>query len=85
MVDAINHALKEELEFNEKMVVYGQDVAGGKGGVFTATRNLTNFFGENTVFNSPLAESSIIGTAIGMSTLGYKPVVEIQFGEYILD
>ena len=83
MVDAINHALKEELEFNEKMVVYGQDVAGGKGGVFTATRNLTNFFGENRVFNSPLAESSIIGTAIGMSTLGYKPVVEIQFGDYI--
>ena len=83
MVDAINHALSEELEFNDKMVIYGQDVAGGKGGVFTATRNLTDKFGRSRVFNSPLAESSIVGTAVGMSTLGYKPVVEIQFGDYI--
>ena len=83
MVDAINHALSEELELNDKMLIYGQDVAGGKGGVFTATRNLTDSFGSSRVFNSPLAESSIIGTAIGMSTLGYKPVVEIQFGDYI--
>ena len=83
MVDAINHALSEELDYNEKMLVYGQDVAGGKGGVFTATRGLTEKHGKDKVFNSPLAESSIIGTAIGMSTLGYKPVVEIQFGDYI--
>jgi len=83
MVDAINHALSEELEFNDRMVIYGQDVAGGKGGVFTATRKLTDNFGSARVFNSPLAESSIIGTAIGMATLGYKPVVEIQFGDYI--
>ena len=83
MVDAINHALSEELERNDKMVIYGQDIAGGKGGVFTATKNLTDKFTENRVFNSPLAESSIIGTAIGMATLGYKPVVEIQFADYI--
>ena len=83
LVDAINHAMDEELEFNEKMIIYGQDVAGGKGGVFTATKGLTDKHGENRVFNSPLAESSIIGTAIGMATLGYKPVVEIQFGDYI--
>lgn len=83
LVDAINHALAEELEFNKKMVIYGQDVAGGKGGVFTATRGLTDKFGENRVFNSPLAESSIIGTAVGMATLGYRPVVEIQFADYI--
>tara|TARA_A100001011_G_scaffold286727_1_gene297531 strand:+ start:20 stop:1960 length:1941 start_codon:yes stop_codon:yes gene_type:complete len=83
MVDAINHALSEELELNDKMLVYGQDVAGGKGGVFTATKGLTSKFGKSRVFNSPLAESSIVGTAIGMSTLGYKPVVEIQFGDYI--
>ena len=83
LVDAINHALEEELIYNEKMLVYGQDIAGGKGGVFTATRGLTDKFGKNRVFNSPLAESSIIGTAIGFSTLGYKPVIEIQFGDYI--
>jgi len=82
-VDAINHALDEELKFNDKMIIYGQDVAGGKGGVFTATRGLTDKYGEKRVFNSPLAESSIVGTAIGMATLGYKPVVEIQFGDYI--
>jgi len=82
-VDAINHALDEELAYNDKLCVYGQDVAGGKGGVFTATKGLTDKYGKERVFNSPLAESSIIGTAIGMSTLGYKPVVEIQFGDYI--
>ena len=83
MVDAINHALSEELTFNNKMIMFGQDIAGGKGGVFTATRGLTDMFGKDRVFNSPLAESSIIGTAIGLSTMGYKPVVEIQFGDYI--
>jgi len=83
LVDAINHALEEELIYNKKMLVYGQDIAGGKGGVFTATRGLTDKFGKDRVFNSPLAESSIIGTAIGLSTLGYKPVIEIQFGDYI--
>jgi len=83
LVDAINHALDEELSHNSKMVIYGQDVAGGKGGVFTATRALSEKYGEERVFNSPLAESSIIGTAIGMATTGYKPVVEIQFSDYI--
>jgi len=82
-VDAINHALDEELSNNNKMCVYGQDVADGKGGVFTATKGLTNKHGKDRVFNSPLAESSIIGTAIGMATLGYKPVIEIQFSDYI--
>ena len=83
MVDSINHALSEELELNDKMLIYGEDVAGNKGGVFTATRGLTKQFGKDRVFNSPLAESSIIGTAIGLSIIGYKPVVEIQFGDYI--
>ena len=83
MVDAINHGLSEELDNNDKMILYGQDIAGGKGGVFTVTRNLTKKFGEKRVFNAPLAESSIVGTAIGMATFGYKPVVEIQFGDYI--
>jgi len=83
LVDAINHALDEELTFNNKTVVYGQDIAGGKGGVFTATKGLTKKHGKDRVFNAPLAESSIIGTAIGMATLGYKPIIEIQFGDYI--
>ncbi len=83
LVDAINHALAEELEYNEKMIVYGQDIADPKGGVFTATRGLSDSFGKSRVFNSPLAESSIIGTAVGLSLAGYKPVVEIQFGDYI--
>ncbi len=83
MVDAINHALAEEMKANEKMVIYGQDIADPKGGVFTATKNLTEMFGNERVFNSPLAESSIIGTAIGLAVAGWKPVVEIQFGDYI--
>lgn len=83
MVDAINHALAEEMKANEKIVIYGQDIADPKGGVFTATKNLTEMFGNERVFNSPLAESSIIGTAIGLAVAGWKPVVEIQFGDYI--
>ncbi|MCH7612388.1 MAG: tungsten formylmethanofuran dehydrogenase [Candidatus Marinimicrobia bacterium] len=83
MVDAINHALAEEMKANEKMVIYGQDIADPKGGVFTATKNLTKTYGNERVFNSPLAESSIIGTAIGLAVAGWKPVVEIQFGDYI--
>ena len=83
IVDAINHALKEEMARNDKMVIYGQDIADPKGGVFTATRGLSDEFGQDRVFNSPLAESSIVGTAVGMAVAGYKPVVEIQFGDYI--
>ncbi len=83
MVDAINHALAEEMERDERVIVYGEDVAGGKGGVFTATRNLTQQFGEDRCFNSPLAEASIVGTAVGLSASGYKPVIEIQFADYI--
>jgi 2-oxoisovalerate dehydrogenase E1 component len=83
MVDAINHAMAEEMERNPKMLIYGEDVAGDKGGVFTATKGLTKKFGWERVFNSPLAEASIIGTALGLSVRGIKPCVEIQFGDYI--
>ena len=83
MVDAINHALHEEMAENNNLLIYGQDVADKKGGVFTVTRGLSSKFGSDRVFNSPLAESSIIGTAIGLSVVGYRPVVEIQFGDYI--
>ncbi len=83
MVDAINHALHEEMERDDRVLVYGEDVAGPKGGVFTATRKLTARFGQERCFNSQLAEASIVGTAVGFSAAGYKPVVEIQFADYI--
>ena len=83
MVDAINHALHEEMARNPAVLVYGEDVAGSKGGVFTATKGLTRAFGDDRCFNSPLAEASIIGTAVGLSAAGYKPVVEIQFADYV--
>jgi len=83
LVDAINHALSEEMGKNDKMVIFGEDVADPKGGVFTASRGLTNKYGKDRVFNSPLAEASIVGTGIGMACAGWKPVIEIQFGDYI--
>lgn len=83
MIDAINHALHEEMARDERVVVYGEDVARTKGGVFTATKDLTARFGEDRCFNAPLAEASIIGTAVGLSAAGFKPVVEIQFADYI--
>ncbi|MCC6548812.1 MAG: dehydrogenase E1 component subunit alpha/beta [Ignavibacteriaceae bacterium] len=83
MVDAINHALHEEMEKNSDIYVFGEDIADGKGGVFTATKGLTTKFGLDRVFNSPLAEASIMGVATGMAFAGLRPVVEIQFGDYI--
>lgn len=83
LVDAINHALDEELARNPDTYIFGQDVAHGKGGVFTATGGLTAKHGADRVFNAQLAESSIVGVAIGMSTYGLKPIAEIQFGDYV--
>lgn len=84
MIDLINKCLHEEMGKNEKMVVFGQDVAKGKGGVFTATRGLTDAYGIERCFNTPLAEATVAGIATGMSHDNeWKPVVEIQFGDYI--
>jgi 2-oxoisovalerate dehydrogenase E1 component len=83
MVDAINHAMHEEMKRNDKMYIFGEDIADRKGGVFTATKGLSTAFGEERVFNSPLAEASIAGVATGMAIAGMKPVVEIQFADYI--
>jgi 2-oxoisovalerate dehydrogenase E1 component len=83
MVDAINHGLHEEMKKNKDMYIFGEDIADMKGGVFTATKGLSTNFGDERVFNSPLAEASILGVANGMALAGLKPVVEIQFGDYI--
>lgn len=83
LVDAINHALHEEMKLNDKIYIFGEDVADRKGGVFTSTKGLSTKFSEERAFNSPLAEASIAGVSIGMALTGLKPCVEIQFGDYI--
>ena len=83
LIKAINRALHEIFETHPDTVLFGEDVARRKGGVFKATEELTEKFGPERCFNTPIAESSIIGVAIGMSATGFRPIPEIQFADYI--
>src|SRR5262249_21024764 len=81
MVEALNRGMREELERDPKIIMWGEDIADPKGGVFGVTRGLTNQYPDR-VQNSALAEASIVGIASGMAIGGYKPIVEIQFADY---
>lgn len=83
MITAVNRALVEVMEKHSDTAVFGEDVAGLKGGVFKATEKLTDLYGPARCFNTPLAEASIIGAAIGMAATGLRPLPEIQFADYI--
>lgn len=82
-LDAINQAMDQAMEKDNNVFVIGEDV-GLKGGVFGATKNLYNKYGEGRVIDSPLAESNIVGASIGAAMMGKRPVSEIQFAEYIV-
>jgi 2-oxoisovalerate dehydrogenase E1 component len=83
LITSINRSLHEVFEAHPDTVLFGEDVAGRKGGVFKASQGLTEAFGEDRCFNTPISESLIIGMAIGMAATGKRPIPEIQFGDYI--
>jgi pyruvate dehydrogenase E1 component beta subunit len=82
-IQAINETLKQQMELDPSVVVFGEDV-GFEGGVFRATAGLQKQFGEQRCFDTPLAESAIIGSAVGMAINGLKPIAEIQFSGFML-
>src|ERR1700730_7297399 len=82
MIEALNQALSLELERDQRVVLLGEDI-GPNGGVFRVTERLQEKFGEQRVFDTPLAESGIIGTAVGMAVYGLRPIAEIQFAGFL--
>jgi 2-oxoisovalerate dehydrogenase E1 component len=83
MVDCALFAIQELMEDHKECVLYGQDVGGRLGGVFREAATLAQKFGDNRVFNTPIQEAFIIGSTIGMSATGLRPIVEVQFADYI--
>jgi 2-oxoisovalerate dehydrogenase E1 component len=83
MVDSALFAVREIMEQHPEALLYGQDVGGRLGGVFREAATLAQKFGDNRVFNTPIQEAFIIGSTVGMSAVGLKPIVEVQFADYI--
>ena len=83
MVDCALFAIKELMEKHPEALLYGQDVGGRLGGVFREAATLAKTFGDDRVFNTPIQEAFIIGSTVGMSAVGCKPIVEVQFADYI--
>ncbi len=83
MVDSALYAIRELMEKHEDCLLYGQDVGGRLGGVFREAATLAQQFGDNRVFNTPIQEAFIVGSTVGMSAVGLKPIVEVQFADYI--
>ena len=83
MVDCALHAVQEMMDANPECLLYGQDVGGRLGGVFREAATLAQKFGDERVFNTPIQEAFIIGSTVGMSAVGLKPIVEVQFADYI--
>jgi len=82
-IQAVNEALTHELETRPEVLVYGEDV-GQAGGIFGASRNLLKTFGAGRVFDTPISESAILGSAVGAALMGMKPIVEIMWGDFLL-
>lgn len=83
MVDSALFAIRELMEQHKECLLYGQDVGGRLGGVFREAATLAQQFGDDRVFNTPIQEAFIIGSTVGMSAVGLKPIVEVQFADYI--